>query len=395
MYISCSADQKILEIPLEGAAVIGGYWSSELGLYTKPALLSWKGGSVDSLQPLEDKDHKDLNCPGFFAWESYFLQPGWLDAHVHLALDGVDFYQCLDNWADPSLIDKNIEEYLKHYLEKGIVAIRDGGDLPGFSWNARSRVQANEWLGPRVVSVHEAVNRKSMYGRFLGRGFDKISEWRDSEDGFFRQGLDQLKVIVTGLIRFDRFQVVGPTQWTVEELSTIVESAHRRGIQVMAHASGEEGISVSIEAGVDSIEHGYYIRGDQLEEMKERGIAWVPTVAPIGNILKYPTSRYSPEEIDILKRILDSQLTKISEAYALDVRLGVGTDAGAYLVPHADGFFDELAWMIQAGIPELEVYKRATAENALIMSSPNLGKLEIGTPLNFLQLAQKKGYIDK
>lgn len=383
MYISCSAEQKIIEIPDEGEAVIAGYWSPELGLCSQSVLLKWTEGKVYSLQPLGYLESYSTKTQH---WESYFLLPGWIDAHVHLALDSLDFYQCLENWSQPSLIEENIQGFLRHYLEKGIVAIRDGGDLPGFSWRSKNRVNEGLWPGPKVVSVHEAVNREGMYGRFLGRGFKDILEWRKKEKDFFEQGIDQLKVVVTGLIKFDVFQEVGPSQWVVEDLTEIVEAAHERGIPVMAHASGEAGISLAIEAGVDSIEHGYYMTTGHLERMREKGIAWVPTVAPIGNILKYPTDRYSSHEINMLKRILEAQLAKIHEAYHLNVRLGVGTDAGAYQVPHAESLYDEMEWMIQAGIPKLEVYRRATHENARILGSPELGSLDMGTSMSLLQL---------
>ena len=380
IYISCSAEQKILEIPNEGEAVIAGYWSHELGLCSQSVLLKWEDDKVISLQPLDTESYPENIQP----WNSYSLMPGWIDAHVHLALDSLDFYQCLKNWAQPSVIEENIQGFLKRYLERGIVAIRDGGDLPGFSWRAKNRVNEGVWPGPRVISVHEAVNRAGMYGRFLGRGFEDMLEWREKERDFFGQGIDQLKVVVTGLIKFDDFQVVGPTQWAVEELAEFVEAAHGRRILVMAHASGEDGISVAIEAGVDSIEHGYYMTSGQLERMKEKGIAWVPTVAPIGNLLKYPTDRYSSHEVDTLKRILEGQLARINEAY--HIRMGVGTDAGAYEVPHAESLYDEMDWLVQAGIPKLEVFRMATHENARILGSPELGRLDVGTPMNLLQL---------
>lgn len=385
MYISCSAERKIYEIPDEGEAIIAGYWSHELDLCSQPVLLNWQDGRVCSIQSLAHSEgYQEKALP----WNSYFLLPGWLDAHVHLALDSLDFFKCLENWAQPLLIEDNIKESLQRYLELGIVAVRDGGDLPGFSWLARNRVREGIWSGPRVISVHEAVNRSGMYGRFLGRGFKDLGEWREKELDFFKQGIDQLKVIVTGIIRFDDFRKVGPTQWSVQELRELVEAAHERGILVMAHASGEEGISTAIAAGVDSIEHGYYMTSRQLESIREKDIAWIPTVAPIGNILKYPTDRYSSHEIDTLKRILDEQLSRIYEAYHLKVRLGVGTDAGAYQVPHAESFYDELDWMVEAGIPRLEVYRLATHENARILGRTELGRLNIGTPMDQLQLVK-------
>ncbi|WP_088187202.1 amidohydrolase family protein [Desulfosporosinus sp. FKA] len=386
MNISCSAEKRVLEIPPKGQAIIGGFWSPENGLNSLPTVLQWKDGKVHSLEPLRITENIDAEC---YDWKSYYLQPGWLDAHVHLALDSLDFYQCLKNWENPNLIYKNIQAYLQTYLNLGIVAIRDGGDQPGFAWFARNRLYEGSWLGPRVISVHEAVNRKGMYGRFLGRGFDGISDWQTNIINFYTQGIDQLKVIVSGLIRFDNFRVVGPTQWTVEELQRIVLTAHQRGVLVMAHASGEEGISVAIDAGVDSIEHGYYMTSEHLNKMKNQGIAWIPTVSPIGNILKYPTNRYSAKEIDTLKRILETQLAVIYEAYQKNVRIGIGTDAGAYLVPHGESLYDEMDWLIQAGIPRLEVYSMATRENARILGQNDLGRLTIHTPMNLLQLTAK------
>lgn len=387
MFISCSAEQKILAIPDNGEAIVAGYWDPELGASPGPILLRWKNGKIKSLQPQDEPKFRNTTIQeDCFSWNSYTLIPGFLDAHVHLALDSVDFYQCLQNWKEPTIIEKNIVEFLRRYLELGIVAIRDGGDLPGFSWLAKNRVKEGTWLGPQLLAVHEAVNRQRMYGRFLGRGFQDIDDWHGQEHDFFAQGIDQLKVIVTGLIRFDQYGVVGPVQWTVPELEEIVGAAHQRGKRVMAHASGEEGIFVAIAAGVDSIEHGYYMTLEHLKQMQEKNIAWVPTVAPIGNILKYPTGRYSIQEIETLRRILETHLTRINDAYRLGVRLGVGTDAGAYLVPHAESFYDEIDWMTQAGIPKQEVLRMATQENARIFGLPDFGRLSVGTPMDHLQL---------
>lgn len=390
MKISCSSKREIWNIPESGQALLAGYWSPEKGLTSQQTRVKWQEGKVTALEYLDPYTNSTtpLDTPSEkgFAWDSYYLMPGWLDAHVHLALDSLDFYQCLDNWSQPELINENIQTYLRYYFEKGIVGIRDGGDLPGFAWQAKQNVDSGKWQGPRILSVREAVNRQGKYGRFLGRGFSTIQEWREKQADFFTQGLDQLKIIVTGIIKFDKYGVVGPTQWEGEELQELVKSAHDQGISVMAHASGVEGIAMAIEAGVDSVEHGYYLTTKQLGQMKEKGIAWVPTVAPIGNILKYDAERYSVQEKSVLTKILQGHLSKIQEAYQLNVSLGVGTDAGAFLVPHGDGFFDELAWFTEAGLPKDEVLRRGTQENARIFGWPEFGTLRIGSPMQGLQL---------
>lgn len=407
MKISCRSKHEFWHIPESGEALLAGYWSPENGLVSQKSWVKWQKGKITALEPadtsvpfesiaLSDKVNSANRAPSpkttveaSFAWNSYYLMPGWLDAHVHLALDGLDFYQCLDNWSRLELIEANIQSYLRHYLEQGIVAIRDGGDLPGFAWQAKQKVNSGQWLGPQILSVREAVQRKGKYGRFLGRGFNTIQEWQDTQEDFFAQGLDQLKIVVTGIIKFDTYGVVGPTQWSVGELKELVKSAHDRGILVMAHASGSEGISVAIEAGVDSVEHGYYLSTEQLKRMQAKGIAWIPTVAPIGNILKYDEGRYSEQEKSVLTRILQGHLARILEASQLKVSLGVGTDAGAFLVPHADAFFDELEWFNEAGLPKDEVLRSATQENARIFGWPDFGTLKIGCMMNQLQLSNE------
>lgn len=391
MIIACSGGEGVLSIPQNGAAVLGGCWSSESGCIKKPLFLEWEEGKVRALRPLLEEEKNWQDNQDIFSWENYLLMPGFIDTHVHLALDSVDFTSCLERWSDHPAMEREVKKHLQQYLEYGVVAIRDGGDLHGYGWLAKERVKEGLWPGPFVVSVREAVAKKGMYGRFLGRGFQDLDQWHEEKEYFFHQGAEQLKVIVTGIISFQEYGKVGPVQWSVEDLRQIVESAHEVGKIVMAHASGEEGIRRAIAAGVDSIEHGYFITSEQLAQLKEKGITWVPTVAPIGNILKYPTGRYSSLEIDNLQEILGGQLASIHEAYELGVKLGIGTDAGAYLVPHGKSFWDEMEWMREAGIPQEEILRLATRGNAELCGLPDFGKLEIGTPLAKLQLANLAG----
>lgn len=184
MKISCSSKHEIWNIPESGEALLAGYWSPEKGLVLQKSWVRWQEGKITLLEAADISYPFFCTSDNVFTWDSYYLMPGWLDAHVHLALDSLDFYQCLDNWSRPELIGMNIQNYLRHYLEQGIVAIRDGGDLPGFAWQAKQKVDSGEWIGPKILSVREAVQRKGKYGRFLGRGFNKIQEWRDLQEVF-------------------------------------------------------------------------------------------------------------------------------------------------------------------------------------------------------------------
>ena len=64
---------------------------------------------------------------------------------------------------------------------------------------------------------------------------------------------------------------------TIEEISVIVEEAHKAGRRVAAHAQTTEGARNAITAGVDSIEHGNQVDRAMLELIKQKGVWWVPT----------------------------------------------------------------------------------------------------------------------
>ncbi len=382
MFISCSSENDIWNIPDTGRARIAGYWCPDQVPVAKPAMVEWQKGCITGVNRWSDEAAEQP----FLDWSTYYLMPGWLDAHVHLALDAVDFQQCFERWPDRAGMEKTIHDLLENYLRQGIVGIRDGGDQFGYGWLARQKVAAGEWRGPNICSVREAIFRTGLYGRLLGHGVRDLEDWRAQREQFFGQGLEQCKIIISGLISFHNYGVVGAVQWNLAELTYVVADAHRRGLKVMAHVSGTKGIDLAIQAGVDTVEHGYYMTSQQLHEIRERGMAWVPTVAPVGNLLAKATHRYTLEDKSILRRILAEHLERIYEAFDEKVLMGVGTDAGAYNVPHAQSLLDEMIWFAQAGIPTLAVRRMATADNARILGWYDYGKLETGTRMDTLQL---------
>ena len=97
----------------------------------------------------------------------------------------------------------------------------------------------------------------------------------------------------------------------------------------MAHANGARTVEAAAVAGVDSVEHGAYLDGDALAAMAENGTVWVPTLSTIGNLRgKGRFNEYAVE------KILNSALANVSAFAAMGGLVAVGTDAGAWAVPH-------------------------------------------------------------
>src|SRR6185369_8619964 len=110
---------------------------------------------------------------------------------------------------------------------------------------------------------------------------------------------------------------------TIEEISVIVEEAHKAGRTVAAHATTLQGIRNAVTAGVDSIEHGYRMDRATLELMKQKGVSWVPThgrrVEAFAAITDETTRRRASARMQVIQEMLRT-------ARDLGVKIAAGYD---------------------------------------------------------------------
>lgn len=296
------------------------------------------------------------------------LMPGLVDCHVHFAMNCSDLTKAIQDWeTHPAQVEQDTYQYALDYLNNGIVAVRDGSDKANIALCLKQKVHIGEKPGPLVTATGRAIYKKGLYGSFLGPGITTVGEAVDEIRKLKEEGTDQIKVIVSGLISFKNFGAVGSTQFTLYELTKIVEEAHMHGLKVMAHASSSDSVETAILAEVDSVEHGYFLRTRQLELMKKRGTAWVPTLAPLGNLIRTNHVPYAGADMAVIKKSFELQLERVNQAYQMGVTLGIGTDAGANCVPHGSSYHDELKFFAEAGIETMEILKMATLTSAAII----------------------------
>ena len=126
----------------------------------------------------------------------------------------------------------------------------------------------------------------------------------------------------------------------------------------MAHANGARTVEAAAAAGVDSVEHGAYLDTAALQAMQESGTVWVPTLSTIGNLRG--KGRFCEAAVE---KILESALQNVAEFAAMGGLLAVGTDAGAWAVPH--GCQTEEALFSSAGVDSSLLEKGAERIRAL------------------------------
>ena len=259
------------------------------------------------------------------------------DCHMHMILDGLDWRSAIDRHRNGPE-EGFIRRVLSSYAREGFVYLRDGGDR----WGAgkRARELAPEY-GITYRTPLAPLCRKGHYGAFIGLTYNNYIEYRDLIALQRSRGADFVKIMISGLMDFDRFGVLTDTPREPEEIRELIHIAHEEGFSVMAHANGARTVEAAAVAGVDSVEHGAYLDEAALQAMAENGSIWVPTLSTIGNLRG--KGRFDEAAV---RQILESALQNVAAFAAMGGLLAPGTDAGAWAVPH--GCLSEYELLSQA-----------------------------------------------
>lgn len=275
-----------------------------------------------------------------------------IDSHIHIAHNALFKKKEWNN----STIDFKIDcltRILKEYKKNNILALRDGGDGIFASCLAREIATKEGMIYKTPIF---GICKKNHYGSFLGRSISGIDDFKREFEVLKENKLDHLKIILTGIVNFNKFGDVGEVAFTYDELEYMVKSAKEYGVPVMVHANGSKGVSDAIKVGVDTIEHGFLISDKELYEMAEKEIVWVPTLSPLGNILRAKDPNFR-DQLDIIRKVYDIQTENIRRACEIGVKIALGSDAGAYCVGQVSGIFDEIKYFENIGFRKDTVLK--------------------------------------
>lgn len=331
----------------------------------------------------------EQTAPDFSAPDATLL-PGLVESHAHLFLEGGELD--LDRRAatlkqSPAELLAGAMPRLGKLVRLGITAVRDAGDRDGVGLALSQLCRSGgRPLMPYLDSPGAAIHHRGRYGSFMG---DPLEDHPDPDAcvaARIAAGADRIKLIPTGILNFKKGAVTTEPQMTTDEVGRIVAAARSRARQTFAHASGDTGIERAIEGGVDSVEHGFFIRDDQLARLRDRRIAWVPTFAPVQRqVDEAARFGWDATVVDNLRRILDGHAASLARAHGLGVLIIAGSDAGSCGVAHGLGFLHELELMERAGMPALAVLNAATGTPAGRLGfREDFGRIETGCLSRFI-----------
>lgn len=254
------------------------------------------------------------------------------ECHAHMILDGVYFRDAIDRHKC-GVAEELVRACLRQYAEHGVTFVRDGGDAWGVADYAKKI--AGEY-GIDYRSPSSPIYRKGYYGSFIGMGYGTMREYHALVLKMRQNNADFIKIMISGLMDFDCFEKLSCESRPAEEIAEMIHIAHEEGFAVMAHANGARTVEAAVKAGVDSIEHGAYLDEDALSALAESETPWIPTLSTVGNLLE--DGRYSQK---VLRQIYDLQRSNLARFCEMGGNIGLGSDAGAYLVPHVRGIETE------------------------------------------------------
>ena len=183
--------------------------------------------------------------------------------------------------------------------------------------------------GIRYRTPLAPICKAGHYGAFIGEKYETYRDFTRLVQEHRKNGADFIKIMISGLMDFDRFCVLSEEPLAPREIRELIHIAHEEGFSVMVHSNGARTVEAAAEAGVDSVDHGAYLDEDALHAMVENGCVWVPTLSTIGNLRG--KGRFREEAV---QAILASALENVGKFAAMGGLLAPGTDAGAWAVPH-------------------------------------------------------------
>jgi imidazolonepropionase-like amidohydrolase len=305
------------------------------------------------------------------------ITPGLIDCHVHLCFVGSPDFEEEARGMTPTLAALHAARNAVHHLDHGVTTVRDLGGLDSVVCEVARAIDEGIIPGSRVMAAGRALTITGGHGHSIGlaREVDGPDAVRHAVREEIREGARAIKVIATGGVLTPGITAEF-TAFTAEELEAATDEAHTWGYGVAAHAIGAGGITLAVEAGVDSIEHGSMITAETARRMKERGTYHVATINALRGIVDHPDE--VPEyAVQKGRSIADLARDSFRRAARAGVRHACGTDAGTPFNPHG-GAPVEIVRMVEWGLTPLKAMQAATSNAAGLLRRPDLGVIEAG-----------------
>lgn len=331
-------------------------------------IIVWAGASADLPNEYADAPRRHL--------EGCTLMPGLIESHAHLSYDGGAGTKARSFQRSPAALVAIMLGSARELLSVGVTTVRDLGARDNLSVEARDLITEGIAAGPRVLVAGAQITTTGGHTWQNHARADTPEMLRKLVKIQHKAGVDLIKINVTG-----GFMTPGSAphraQFSDDELTAMVEEAHRLGKRVAAHAHGTEGIARAVSAGVDTIEHCTFVDSDGritpdlelIDEIVRLGIHVCATAT---------------WNVPALMRADPDFVPPVRIMHERGVKLIAGNDAGVDGVPHRN-YVGGLETSVLLGVPIEDALVGATSEAAAALDlSGETGSIEPGAAADLI-----------
>ncbi len=295
------------------------------------------------------------------------LLPGLIDMHVHLTSDpryggyrGLEFTDGF--WTVVGVANA------KRTLEAGFTTVRNVGSGDYADVAIKQGIEEGFVPGPRIVPATYAIGATgghcdatefppsiSVPAPAVANGPEEL---RATVRKLRKYGAEVIKFCATGGV-LSKTDTVGGQQYSLAEMTALVDEAHMLGLKVAVHAHGTSGIKDAIRAGVDTVEHASLADEEAFALAKQHGTYFSMDIYNDDYILAEGAKNgLFPESLDKEKQVGRRQRETFKAATAAGVRMIFGTDGGVY--PNGNNA-RQFATMVAWGMTPMQAIRAATA----------------------------------
>jgi imidazolonepropionase-like amidohydrolase len=326
---------------------------------------------------------------------SQTLLPGLIDAHVHLLGSGEtgdDAFFTGELTRSPADVALKSLRHAILNLEAGWTTLRDAASRGYADVAVRNAIEAGDLVGPRLwvcglglTSTAGHMDRE----KHLAPGItlpgpkataDDPTEGRKAVRQNLRFNVDFIKINATLTEHVRRYEGYCAPEMTRETMAAIIDESHWHGRKVTAHCYGGDGATWAIEAGIDGIEHGFYLTDEHLAMMADRGTVLCPTLSVAGRFREMGQKALPANAPNLeawRKKAVANAWNTVRRAKGHGVTIICGTDAAMPYVRHGEAAY-ELEMLVEAGLTPTEALHAATGAAAEALAIDGVGYVRPG-----------------
>lgn len=349
-----------------------------------------KNGRIARVAPAEEVDIPAGS--DVLDLQGHTLLPGLIDMHVHLTSGGgYHGYESLKLTDERRAILGVV--HAEQTLMAGFTTVRNVGAGSFGDVALRDAINEGDIPGPRMLVSGPPIgitgghcSDNNLLPPEYGISGEGVADgpWaaRTAVRRNIKYGADLIKTCSTGGV-LSKGTKVGAPQYTLEELTALVDEAHSRGLKVASHAHGSEGVINALKAGADTIEHASFIDDEGIRLAIENDAALSMDIYVTEYILGEGANAGILEESLEKERMTGAtQRSNFRKAVEAGATIVYGTDAGVY--PHGQNA-KQLSRMTRFGMTPLQAIQSATVTAAEVMGwGYEIGKIQEGYAADFI-----------